>query len=76
MALVLFNLSVYSVMERWSTRVQDPSVGVIINYKYDKKLFPRYMRNSTEMLLTDCQYMDDAALLSTTRSGAIRAVTE
>ena len=33
----------------------------------------RYTRNSTEMLLTDCQY---AALLLTTRSGAMRAVTE
>ena len=30
----------------------------------------------TETLLTDCQYVDDDALLPTTRSGAIRAVTE
>ena len=34
------------------------------------------MRNSTEMLLTECQYVDDAVLLSTARSGAMRAVTE
>ena len=48
----------------------------MINYKYDKKLFQRYTRNSTEMLLTDCQYADAAALLSITRSRAMRAVTE
>ena len=63
-------------MELWSTTVQDTSVGVMINYKYDKKLFRRYTRNSTERLLTDCQYADAAALLSTTRSEAMRAVTE
>ena len=62
--------------ECWRTRVQDPSVGVMINYKYDKKLFRRYMHNSTEMLLTDCQYVDAAALLSATRSGTMRVVTE
>ena len=76
MAPVLFNLYACFVMERWSTRVQDPSVGVMINYKYDKKLFRRNTSNSTEMLLTDCQYADDAALLSTTRLGAMRVVTE
>ena len=76
MTSLLFNLYVCFVMERWSTRVQDPNVGVMIYYKYDKKLFRRYKHNSTEMLLTDCQYVEDAALLSTTRSGAMRAVTE
>ena len=64
MAPVLFNLYACFVMERWSTRVQDPSVGVIINYKYDKKLFQIHKHNSTEMLLTDCQLADNAALLS------------
>ena len=56
--------------------MQDLSVGVTINYKYDKKLFRRYTSNSTEMLLTESQYADDAALLPTIRSGAMRAVTE
>ena len=41
-----------------------------------ESFFWRYTHNSVEMLLTDCQYADDAALLSTTRSGAMRAVTE
>ncbi|XP_062514311.1 uncharacterized protein LOC134189930 [Corticium candelabrum] len=75
MAPVLCNLYVCFVMECWSTRVQDLSVGVMINYKYDTKLFRRYTCNSTEMLLPDCHYADDAALLSTTRSGAMRALT-
>ena len=76
MAPALFNLYACFVMKSWSTRVQDPSVGVMINYKHNKKLFQRYTCNSTEMLLTDCQYANDAALLSTTRSGAMRAVTD
>ena len=36
---VLSNIYVCFVIERWSTRVQDPSVGVMINYKYDKSYF-------------------------------------
>ena len=39
MAPVLFNLYACFVMECWSARVQDPSVGVMINYKYDKSYF-------------------------------------
>ena len=49
MAPVHFNLYACFVMERWSTRVQDPRVGVMINYKYEKSYF-----GDTRAILLKC----------------------
>ena len=56
-------------------RVSDVAgIGITLNYKYDKKLFRRYTRNSCSTQLTELQFADDAALLSTTRKGAEDAI--
>ena len=51
-------------------------VGITIKYKYDKKLFRKYTRNACERKLTECQFADDAALFSSTRSGVETAAVE
>ena len=50
--------------------------GIKLNYKYDQKLFRRYIRNADVRMLTECLIADDGALLASTRSGAERAMTE
>ena len=75
MAPVLFNLYTYLVVEQWCAKVgQMKGVGVELKYKYDGKLFRRYVRNADESRLIECLFADDDALLATTRSGAERAV--
>lgn len=74
---VLFSLYTCLVVERWLERVKGTEgVGVTIKYKYDKKLFRRYTRNACERKLTECQFTDDAALFSSTRSDAEKAAVE
>ena len=45
-------------------------IGITLKYKYDLKLFRRYIHNSSSTQLTELQFADDVALLSTTRKGA------
>ena len=74
MAPVLFNLYSCLLIEWCNERVRDlEGVGVYLRYKYDKKLFRRYVKNTCEM---ECQFADDAALLATTKSGAELATIE
>ena len=71
-APVLFNLYICTVFERWNEKVSDvDGIGVKINYKYDEKIFRRYTRNAQSRTLTECQFADDAALLATSRAGAV-----
>ena len=77
MAPVLFNLYTCLAVESWLKRVEGTEgIGITIKYKYDKKLFRKYTRNACEKKLTECQFADDAALLSSTRSGAERSAVE
>ena len=77
MAPVLFNLYTCLAVERWLARVKEnEGVGITIKFKYDRKLFRRYTANACEKKLTECQFADDAALLSSTRSGAETAAVE
>ena len=47
-------------------------VVITVRYKYDDKLFRRYTRNACERKATECQFVDDAALLASPRAGAER----
>ena len=77
MAPVLFNLFTCLVVERWQARVEGADgVGIKLNYKYNQKLFRRYIRNADVSMLTECLFADDGALLASTRSGAERAMSE
>ena len=77
MAPVLFNLYTCLAVERWLARVKDnEGVGITIKFKHDRKLFRRYTANACEKKLTECQFTYDAALLSSTRSGAETAAAE
>ena len=77
MAPVLFNLFSSLVIERWQARVEGAEgVGIKLNFKYDQKLFRRYIRNASVRTITECLFADDGALLASTRSGAERAVRE
>ena len=77
MVPVLLNLYTCLAVEKWLARVEDvEGVGITIKYKFDKKLFRRYTRNACERKLTECQFADDAALLSSTRSGAETVAVE
>ena len=70
----MFNLYTCLTVERWLARGEDAEgVGITIKYK---KLFRKYTRNACERKLTECQLADDAALLSSTRSGAERAAVK
>ena len=70
MAPVLFNLYTCLAVERWLARVKDnEEVGITTKFKYHRKLSRRYTANACEKKLTECQFADDAALLSSTRSG-------
>ena len=73
----LFNLYACMVVERWKERIQDvDDVGVLLNYKMDRKLFRRYTRNASQAQLTEGQFADDAAPLATSHRGAEIAITE
>ena len=65
-------------MKRWLVRVENTEeVGITIKYNQDKKLsFGRYTMNACERKKTECQFADDAALLSSSRSGAEKAAME
>ena len=75
MALVLFNHYACLVVERWMARMNDKEgVGTYVQCKFVHKLFRRSTRNAEECRLTECQFADDAALLSTTRIWAEQAI--
>ena len=77
MAPVLFNPFTCLVVEQWQARVEGADgVGIKLNYKYDQKLFQRYIRNADVRMLTECLFADDGALLASTRFGAERARRE
>ena len=71
MAPVLFNLYTCVALKRWLARVEgNEGVEPTIKYKYDEKLIRQYTRNASEMKITECQFVDDTALLASTRSEA------
>ena len=77
MAPAYFNLYSCLVVERWVARMEGVErAGVYLRYKNDGKIFRRYARNAQEIKITECQFADDAALLATTRDGAVRALRE
>ena len=77
MAPVLFNLHTCLAVERWLARVKDSEgVGITIKFQQDRKLLRRYTVIAREKKLTECQFANDAALLSSTSSGAETAVVE
>ena len=53
---------------------KDEEVGTYVQCKFDYKLFRRSTRTAEERRLTECQFADDAALLSTTRVGPEQAI--
>ena len=54
MAPVLFNLFT-CLVERWQARVEGADgAGIELNYKYNQKLFRRYIRNADMRMLTEC----------------------
>ena len=56
-------------------RIDD--VGIAFKYKIDGKLFfRRYIKHSKQFKILECQFADDAAILTTTQSGAERAISE
>ena len=72
-----FQLVHVLAVERWIERVEgEDGVGITVKYKMDGKLFQRYTRNSCERRITKCQFADHSALLASTRSGAVKTVTE
>ena len=74
MAPVLFNLYASLVVERWSARVKDEEgVGTYLRCKLDHQLFRRSTRGAEEYRMNECQFVDDAALLATTCTGAEQA---
>ena len=73
-APVYFNLYMCLAVERWLERVEGENrVGINVKYKMDRKLFRQYTRDSRIM---ECKFTDDSALLASTRSGAVKTVTE
>ena len=52
----------------------EEKVGVSLLYKYDGKLFRRYVRNANMRVLTECLFADDGALLASSRGGAELAI--
>ncbi len=63
------------VVEQWVKRVKHlEGVGICLKYKLDEKLFRRSSRDAQQVWLTECQFADDAAILSTTRRGAEQAI--
>ena len=62
MAPVLFNLYTCLAVEKWLDRVdRHVGVGITVKYKYDEKLFRRYIRNASEREITECLFADDGA---------------
>ena len=51
-------------------------VCMTIQYKLERKLFKRNMRNAREKNVTECQFADDGALLVSTRPGAEKTALE
>ena len=77
MLVVLFNLYSCLVIERWNARVSSlEGAGIYLRYKLHRKLFRRYTRNAKEVKVNECQLADDAALLATTKRGAVLITTE
>ena len=67
---VLFNLFSCAVLERWKQKLNGvDGVGVHLCYKYDQKLYRRYIKNASHCLLSDCLFADDGALLASSRAG-------
>lgn len=51
-------------------------VGINVSYKYDGRLFRRYVRNVRTKRITECQFADNGALLASSRHGAEKAALE
>lgn len=63
-APVLFNLFTCLVTERWRDRVEGvEGVGIQLSFKYDQKLFRKYIRNASISQLMECLFADDGAIL-------------
>ncbi|XP_065176365.1 uncharacterized protein LOC135806138 [Sycon ciliatum] len=72
MAPVLFNLFAGAVMERWCARVQERGVsGFPLRTCADGQLFKRSKRGN-DMVITDGEFADDAALFAPSHSDAQR----
>ena len=71
MAPTPFNLYVCVVGGRWLSRVAEmKDVGIYLIQIWSQQLFRRYTRNASEDTIKECQFVDDVALLDTTREGA------
>lgn len=76
MAPVLFNLYMAAVMEVWHARVaDDPDIGLRVQQFRQPQLFNARLKPCGLLLLTECQFADDAALLAATRPGSERSLT-
>ena len=74
---VLFKVYACLLVERWTARIQRiDGIGLHFEYKHNGKPFQRYTHNSEETRLNELQFADDAALLTTTRTGAEKALQE
>ena len=74
---VLFNLFSCAVLEHWKQKLNGvDGVGVHLCYKYDQKLFRRYIKNASHCLLSDCLFADDGALLASSRAGMELSIKE
>jgi hypothetical protein len=77
MSPVFFNLYTCLALERWLMKVEGAEgVGINVSYKYDGRLFRRYVRNVRTKRITECQFADDGALLASLKHGAEKAALE
>ena len=71
MVPTLFNLYACVVIEEWLEKVKNvEEAGTHILYGLDKQLFRRSTKGACMECFRECQFADDAALLTTTREAA------
>ena len=77
LATVLFNLYACLVVEQWRSRVAEvDGAGTYLHFKFNQKLFRRPTRNAQESQITVGQFVDDVALLASSRAGAEQIMRE
>ena len=73
---VLFYLYICLAVENRSVRVEViEGVAITIKYEKDKELFRRYIENVCKSKITECQFADDVALLSSSTPVALEEET-
>ena len=74
LAPTLFNLYACVVIERWLEKMREvEGVGTKVLHKFDQQLF-RSTRGANHHLVTECQFANDVALLTTSREDAEEAI--